>query len=567
MTIMLDVATAMTDTIELPKLIRKIVAKVTQILQCDRSSFFVLDREAGELWSMEAQGATLKEIRFPVTAGLAGHTARTGEILNIADAYDDARFNQDFDRATGYRTRSVMCVQTLDRDGNVVGVTQAINKGGGAPFTSDDAAMLKAMSAQIGVAVENAQLHARTVSMKNYLQSVQESISNSIVTLDQDYRIVTANKAALALLSADPGEFLKRDFRDVVGQSSKYLLKLVERVYAGSAGAAAMDLDLTTGHDRTSTVNANVLPLSGPDETRQGLVVVMDDITREKRVEGILSKKMAKDVVERLLSDPQMQKLGGQRGRATIVFSDIRGFTASSESMSAEQVVDLLNAYFTRMVTIVEQNDGVLDKFMGDAFLALYGVPFPAPDDAVRAVRTALHMQAALATFNAHLATAGRAPVAIGIGINTGEVVYGNIGSETRSDFTVIGDTVNLASRVEGLNKVYGSQILITEFTRDELGDHFAVREVDRVRVKGKSAPTQIYEVLGERGQRPSEAHRWFADGLEAYRRLAFGPALASFRRGCEGDPLCAVFASRCEQLIEAPPAGDWDGVWHLESK
>jgi adenylate cyclase len=567
MTVMLDVATALTQTLELPDLIRKIVAKVTQIVQCDRSAFFVLDHETQELWSMEAHGSTLKEIRFPVTAGLAGHTARTGDVLNIADAYEDPRFNQAIDKATGYRTRSVLCVPTLDREGKVMGVTQAINKFGGERFGDEDAVMLKAISSQIGVAVENAQLYARTVSMKNYLQSVQESISNSILTLDEEYRIVTANKAALRLLDAVPAQCLKRDLREVLGTTNSYLLGLIDEVYAGSKGAAAMDMELSPGGDKTSTVNASVLPLSGPDDARQGLVVVLEDITREKRVKSLLIKKMAKGVVERLLSDPQMQKLGGQRGESTILFCDIRGFTTISEAMTAEQTVELLNGYFTRMVEVVHEHGGMLDKFMGDALMALYGVPFPEADDAVRAVRTALAMQRALVVFNTARQAEGLPPICVGVGINSGEVVYGNIGSESRSDFTVIGDTVNLASRVEGMNKMYGSQILVTEFTRARLGDHFALRPVDHVRVKGKRERTEVFEVLGETGYELSAGQRSFGLGLSAYRQRAFGDAMTHFRNGAETDPCCQVFADRCRQLIALPPPSDWDGVWHLESK
>jgi adenylate cyclase len=567
MTVLLDVATAMTDTLELPVLIRKIVAKVTQVLQCDRASFFVLDDEASELWSMEAHGSSLKEIRFPVTAGLAGHTARTGQVLNIPDAYEDPRFNQEFDQATGYRTRSVLCVPTFDREGKVMGVTQAINKLGGERFGAEDVATLRAVSSQIGVAVENAQLYARTVSMKNYLQSVQESISNSILTLDEDYRIITANKAALRLLDALPAQCLKRDLREVLGGANHYLLGLIDEVYAGGKGAAALDMELSPRADKTSTVNASVLPLSGPDDSRQGLVVVLEDITREKRVKSLLVKKMAKDVVERLLSDPQMQKLGGQRGEATILFCDIRNFTTISEQMSAEETVELLNGYFTCMVEVVHRHDGVLDKFMGDAFMALYGVPFPEEDDAVRAIRSALDMQKTLTNFNTARRARGLPPVYVGVGVNSGEVVYGNIGSEARSDFTVIGDTVNLASRTEGLNKVYGSQILITEFTRARIGDAFALRPVDHVRVKGKHQRTEVFEVLGERGYQPTTAQDCFCTGLQAYRRRDFKAALHDFHRGLSDDPLCHVFAKRCETLLTTPPPADWDGVWHLETK
>ena len=516
---------------------------------------------------MEAHGSSLKEIRFPVTAGLAGHTARTGQVINIADAYEDARFNPAFDQATGYHTRSVLCVPTFDREGKVMGVTQAINKLGGERFGDEDAAMLRAVSSQIGVAVENAQLYARTVSMKNYLQSVQESISNSILTLDEDYRIVTANKAALKLLDAMPAQCLKRDLREVLGTTNQYLLGLIDEVYAGSKGAAALDMELSPRADKTSTVNASVLPLNGPDDSRQGLVVVLEDITREKRVKSLLVKKMAKDVVERLLSDPQMQKLGGQRGEASILFCDIRNFTSISEQMTAEETVELLNGYFTCMVEVVHRHAGVLDKFMGDAFMALYGVPFPEEDDAVRAIRSALAMQKTLAQFNAARRARGLMPIEMGVGINSGEVVYGNIGSEARSDFTVIGDTVNLASRIEGLNKLYGSQILISEFTRARIGDEFVLRAVDHVRVKGKNERTEVYEVLGERGYQPTAGQASFGAGLEAYRRREFKEAVGHFMRGMGGDPVCGVFARRCEMLLANPPARDWDGVWHLESK
>jgi len=242
--------------------------------------------------------------------------------------------------------------------------------------------------------------------------------------------------------------------------------------------------------------------------------------------------------------------------------------------MSAEQVVEMLNSYFTVMVEVVHKEDGVLDKFIGDAIMAVFGIPFPEPDDAVRAVRTALRMRDGLVPFNAGRVARGQLPIAIGIGINTGELVYGNIGSESRSDFTVIGDTVNLASRLEGLNKMYGSQVLVSDVTRAELGDQFVLRAVDVVRVKGKGKPTEVFEVLGERGYELTPAQACAEAGLTAYCRRAFAEALDHFRRGEAagrsgeaGDALCHVFAGRCEKLIADPPADDWDGVWHLKDK
>jgi adenylate cyclase len=199
MLILLDVATSVTQTLDLETLMSKIIAKISGVLHADRSSLFLLDRETDELWAKKAEGANVTEIRFPRTLGLAGHVASTGELLNIQDAYADPRFNPAFDQATGFRTRTVLCAPVCNREGEIIGVIQTMNKQGGV-FDTEDESLLQALASQIAIALENAQLYERTVEMKNYLQSVQESISNSIFTLDHTYRVVTANRAAVELL-------------------------------------------------------------------------------------------------------------------------------------------------------------------------------------------------------------------------------------------------------------------------------------------------------------------------------------------------------------------------------
>jgi adenylate cyclase len=574
MAIMLDVATSVAQTIELPQLIKKIVAKVKEILDCDRASFFVFDRESRELWSMEASGATMKEIRFPASSGLAGHAALTGQVVNIPDAYDDPRFNSSFDQHMNYRTRSVLCVPVLDRNRQVTGVTQAINKKGG-PFTSDDIAFLRAISSQIGVAVENAQLYTHAEAMRSYLESVQQSISNSILTLDHQYRIVTANKAAMNLLGVGPQECLKHDLREVLGALNPAFTSLLDRAYAGGGSTVGFDVDLELPRSpaKSGVVNASVLPLQLPERSGEngsrlgGLVIVLEDLTREKRAVRTLSRYVAKEVAEQILADPNRLKLGGLRGKATILFSDIRDFTTFSESMSAEQVVELLNNYFSLMVEEVLGHRGMLDKFIGDEVMALFGVPFEREDDACRAVQTALQMTRVLSEFNAGRTAAGQRPLQIGIAINTGQVVSGNIGSQKHMNFTVIGDEVNTASRMEGLNKFYETQILISQSTRQEIGELFSLRLVDRVLMVGKSQPMPIYEVLGEAGMALTAGQRCFEAGLEAYCRRDFAQALELFQRGAGEDRTCRVFVARCEHLLTHPPPADWNGVWRATGK
>jgi adenylate cyclase len=216
-------------------------------------------------------------------------------------------------------------------------------------------------------------------------------------------------------------------------------------------------------------------------------------ITRE-RFRRLLSPAIAEQVLSGLVE----VKKGGELRETTILFADIRGFTSMSESREPQLVVDALNEYFERMVDIVFRYEGTLDKFIGDEIMALFGSPVAHPDDPIRAVRTALEMQEALATLNERHEDQGIPPFRIGIGINTGEVVAGYIGSSQALEYTVIGDPVNTGSRLCSLAKP--GQTLVSEGTVHELGNHFEIRELPPAQVKGKAQPIRVFEVLGHAG-------------------------------------------------------------------
>jgi adenylate cyclase len=224
---------------------------------------------------------------------------------------------------------------------------------------------------------------------------------------------------------------------------------------------------------------------------------------REKRkMKKLFGQYVSKDVYEQLVANPSLARLGGQRREMTVLFSDIRGFTSVTERGEPEAIVGMLNEYFTRMVAIVFRHEGTLDKFVGDMVMALFGAPLDDPHHADHAVEAALEMIDALAELNAQWKAEGRAELDIGIGINTGPMIAGNIGSDAIMSYTVIGDAVNLGSRLESLNKQYGTRIIISEATRERLSQSYQLRPLGDVVVKGKTQPVAIFELLGR-----EEAH------------------------------------------------------------
>jgi adenylate cyclase len=219
---------------------------------------------------------------------------------------------------------------------------------------------------------------------------------------------------------------------------------------------------------------------------------------REKLyIRRTFSKFVSKGVVDELLKHPEKIKLGGEKKQLTVLFSDIRGFTSISEQLTPEELVEHLNIYLQGMTNIVIKTDGTLDKYIGDAIMAFWGAPVPQEDHALRACKACIEMMEILEDMNAVWKEEGKPPLDIGIGLNSGDMVVGNMGSAARMDYTLMGDNVNLGSRLEGTNKVYGTHIIISEYTYDLVADNVYARELDLIKVKGKELPVRIYELMG----------------------------------------------------------------------
>ncbi|MGH7092493.1 MAG: adenylate/guanylate cyclase domain-containing protein, partial [Stellaceae bacterium] len=249
-------------------------------------------------------------------------------------------------------------------------------------------------------------------------------------------------------------------------------------------------------------------------------------------------------------------------------------FTTLSEGLGARDTVNLLNDYFAEMVGVVIQHGGILDKYIGDAIMALFGAPFGKPDDADRALAVANGMLIALRDLNRQFRDRGRPALKIGVGVATGEVVVGNIGSPLRMEYTVIGDRVNIASRLEGANKYYGTGILLDDATVESLNTNTLLREIDLLRVKGKDRPVAVYEALTHHDAQSFpmmlEVLDAFQRGLQSYRAGDWQRAIASFEAALQlhpGDGPSAIYLERCRIYKDIPPPRDWGGVWVLTDK
>ena len=292
----------------------------------------------------------------------------------------------------------------------------------------------------------------------------------------------------------------------------------------------------------------------------------------KKKIRGAFQYYLTASVINEMLKDPTKLKLGGDKKDLTVLFSDIRGFTSISERLTPEELVHLLNEYLTAMTDIVFHYEGLLDKYMGDAIMAVFGAPLDQPDHPLRACYTALDMMEELKTLQKKWEEEGRPVLDIGIGINSGDMVVGNMGSEMRFDYTVMGDSVNLGSRLEGINKEYGTNIVISQYTYEKVNGKLFCRELDSVRVKGKALPVKIYELMGK----GDDAAQWrpfvekFEEGLSFYKEGRWDEAITSFNDVLSlrpGDGASLLYIQRCEALREDPPEGAWDGVFTMTRK
>ncbi|AFZ04295.1 GAF domain-containing protein [Calothrix sp. PCC 6303] len=323
------------------------------------------------------------------------------------------------------------------------------------------------------------------------------------------------------------------------------------------------------------SINLTVNPLTNPEGGVRGGLVVLEDISREKRMKTTMYRYLTPHVAEQVMELGEDALMVGERKDVTILFSDIRGYTTLTENLGAAEVVSLLNQYFETMVEAVFNHEGTLDKFIGDALMAVFGAPLPLTENhAWKSVQAALEMRKRLEEFNQRRIIEQQPSINIGIGLSSGEVVSGNIGSHKRMDYTVIGDGVNLSSRLEGITKEYGCDIILSEFTYNLCSDRIWARQLDKIRVKGKHQAVNIYELISDRTTPPDANTQEFIShyhaGRDAYSSRDFATAIDCFeaaRKIRPQDYAVKIHIERAANYLHKPPFASWDGVWTTSQK
>jgi adenylate cyclase len=592
------------SNLDLEDTLNRVMDEAKRLMNADRVTLWLLDPHKDELWTkILMSDGNFKEVRMPKNSGFVGLAASSGEPLFIPfDLYEhpESGTAKKMDQITGYRTCSMLCLPLFNNNKELIGVTQLVNKRRQgefavynpqdwpkapdcwkASFQRSDLEFMKAFNIQAGVALQNAKLFDMIKQQEQMQRDILRSLTNGVISTDRGGRVVAANDSAKKLLGCQQDKHIEgKPIRELVClQEGEFGVWLDSVLNASDEKAQRQYYPEQTLLPRDSqeqhSINLSLNSIADVSKAGQvsGALVVIDDISDEKRVKNLMYRYMTQEVAEKLLSTGSI-RLGGQLKEVSVLFSDIRSYTALTEGMGAEEVVALLNEYFEEMVDAIFQNKGTLDKYIGDAIMAVFGAPLPLLDHAWYAMQTALDMRRRLKIFNESRLLAGKKAIRIGIGIHSDIVISGNIGSSKRMELTAIGDGVNLASRLEGTTKYYGCNIIVSEKTYRNYASQVHVRELDYITVKGKTEPVKIYELLGLQSEpltpQIAQVTELYGKGRSFYEHREFAKALDEFQKVLLADPNdtpSRLHIERCGQFLQEPPAADWDGVWKLTEK
>ena len=360
------------------------------------------------------------------------------------------------------------------------------------PFSALDLDLLTALSNQAAVAMENARLFKDITKEKQFNESILGSIATGVITIDPLGEIDSINSAGLKILNRDRDEIIGNHYMYLFEKDDD-LIEMITKSEIENKTMSELNMSLNTVSEDT-VINVSISPRLDPEGNKQGLVLAVEDISDVSKVKNTFKRYVSKQVVDEILDNEAKLNLGGEKREVVVLFTDIRGFTSMSEKMEPEKVVTTLNEYFTDMIDIVFKHNGTIDKIIGDELMVVYGAPLSTNNDTERAIETAVEMQQKIKELNKERKKRNEGPICVGIGINRGDVISGNIGSRDMMDYTVIGDTVNLGSRL--CSSAKPNEILVSKPVYIKTKETFNYKPLDSIKVKGKKDKIELYKVL-----------------------------------------------------------------------
>ncbi len=493
-----SVSQTVNSTLDLTQVLDIVLDTIIRLMGAERAFVMLRDEETGEFVFRNARNMDKETIggsSFQISLGIVKRVASEGRPVVTTNAQADPRF-RSHQSIMNYSLRSILCVPILVKE-QVIGVIYADSRIKTALFSERDLDVLVTFANQVATAIDNARLFESVVMSKNLLDNIFASIPSGVITIDTSGKINSLNPVAEKILGRPLKSCLgfpySEVFREAWGADLSFLVELAmvrEQRFVG------YEIEPNTSESEGRSLTLSVSPLKDNAGNCQGVTIVVNDLTETRRLQAVremFRRYVSPVVVDRLPTDAKELRLGGHRQEISVLFADLRGFTSLSEGLPPERLVVILNQYLSLAAQAILAHEGTLDKFMGDAVMAIFNAPLPQENHPLRAVKAAVAIRENVARF--HRTQIGQLPaLQYGIGINVGESVVGNVGTPVQMNYTAIGDTVNVAKRLQEM--AVGGQILLSQATFEKVAEYIHARPLALAHIKGRKSPEQIYELI-----------------------------------------------------------------------
>ena len=488
------------SSLDLTKVLNQVMDQIIRLTGAERSFLMIVDPDTGELEFQAARNMdseTIASSSFEISRSIVKEVATTGQPVATTNAQMDPRFKAQ-ESVIGYNLRSILCVPLRAR-GRVTGVIYADNRILTGLFSDRDRDLLAAFAGQAAVAIDNALLFESVANAKALMDNIFASITSGVITTDIGEQITLFNRAAERVLRVPASVIIGSRLSDALPELAQALEPIVDQVKRYGEPVVEFESEVSLPNSGQLNLRTSLSPLKDTSNETQGTAIVIDDLTEQRRLESryqLFQRYLPPAVIERLPLDPYELKLGGQRQEITSLFADIRGFTDFSRQHDPETLVDVLNQYLAVGADAVLAEEGTLDKILGDCVVALFNAPLAQPNHVLRAVRTALKIREGIAQLHERLSPSCQ--LDYGVGINVGDAVVGNVGTALQMNYTAIGSSVNLASRLQ--EAAAPGQILLSHTTYERVKKYVEARSLPPINAAGFNEPIPVYELLGLRG-------------------------------------------------------------------